>query len=138
MSSLLVFWISIGIWFLIIEMIMVTFYGLAISFSAFVVALYVWYFGWSQVDIMQWVLFAVVSFFSSYFFPKWLSPKWEEKAQWLDIYIGETKKIKLVWEDCKVTLDGIDYLVDVDWASQGSRVKLMSRKWSLFYGTIVK
>jgi membrane protein implicated in regulation of membrane protease activity len=138
MSSLLIFWISVGIGFLIIEMITVTFYGLAISFSAFSVALYVWYFGWTDVNIIQWVIFAVVSLFTSYFFPKWLSPKWEEKAQWLDTYIGETRKVKLVWEDYKVTFDGIDYIVDIDGVVAGKKVTITGRKGSLFYGTIVK
>lgn len=138
MSSLLIFWISIGIWFLIIEMITVTFYGLAISFAAFIVALYVWGFWWIDVTIIQWVIFAVVSLFASYFFPKWLSPSGEEKAQWLDIYIGEIKKVKEVGEDYKVTLDGIDYLVDIDGVKHGNKVELTSRKGSIFYGVIVK
>jgi len=44
MSSLLIFWIAVGIGFLIIEMITVTFYGLAISLAGFMTALYVYYF----------------------------------------------------------------------------------------------
>ncbi len=138
MSSLLIFWISVGIWFLIIEMITVTFYGLAISSAAFMVALYVWYFGWSVVDIPQWIIFVVVSFICSYFLPNLLTPKGEEKAQWLDAYIGEIKKVKQVGEDYKVVLDGVAYLVDIDGVKSGDKVELTSRKWSLFHGNIVR
>ncbi len=137
MSSLLVFWISIGIGFLIIEMITVTFYGLAISSAAFITGLYVWYFGLNEVNIIQWVIFAVVSFLASYFLPKLLMPKIEEKAQWLDVYIGQTRKVKQVWEDFKVNFDGVDYLIDIDGVKSGTKVRLTSRKWSLFYGEIV-
>lgn len=137
MSSLLIFWISIGIGFLIIEMITVTFYGLAISMAAFLTGLYVWYFGLSEVNIMQWIIFAVVSFLSSYFFPKLLMPNIEEKAQWLDTYIWQTRKVKQVWEDFKVIFDGVEYLIDIDGVKSGTKVRLTSRKGSLFYGEIV-
>lgn len=137
MSSLLIFWISIGIGFLIIEMITVTFYGLAISMAAFLTGLYVWYFGVNEVNIIQWIIFAVVSFLSSYFFPKILMPNIEEKAQWLDIYIGQTRKVKQVWEDFKVIFDGVEYLIDIEGVKSGTKVRLTSRKGSLFYGEIV-
>lgn len=137
MSSLLIFWISVGIGFLIIEMITVTFYGLAISTAAFITGLYVWYTGIQEVTILQWVIFAVVSFLSSYFFPKILMPAAVEKAQWLDIYIGQTRKVKQVWEDFKVNFDGVDYLIDIEGVKSGTKVRLTSRKWSLFYGEIV-
>ena len=81
MSSLVIFWISIGIGFLIIEMITVTFYGLAISLAAFVTALYVWYMELTEVTILQGMIFAVISFCASYFLPKLLTPKGAEKAQ---------------------------------------------------------
>ncbi|MBX9808996.1 hypothetical protein K2X92_01225 [Candidatus Gracilibacteria bacterium] len=137
MSSLLIFWISIGIGFLIIEMITVTFYGLAISMAAFLTGLYVWYFGLSEVNIMQGIIFAVVSFLSSYFFPKLLMPNIEEKAQGLDTYIGQTRKVKQVGEDFKVIFDGVEYLIDIDGVKSGTKVRLTSRKGSLFYGEIV-
>ena len=137
MSSLLIFWISIGIGFLIIEMITVTFYGLAISSAAFMVALYVWYFGGTVVDIPQWIIFVVVSFICSYFLPNLLTPKGEERAQGLDAYIGEVKKVKQVGEDYKVVLDGVGYIIDIDGVKSGDTVELTSRKGSLFYGNIV-
>jgi membrane protein implicated in regulation of membrane protease activity len=138
MSSLVIFWISVGIGFLIIEMITVTFYGLAISLAGFVTAIYVWYMGYIELNAFQWLIFAIMSFCASYFLPKWLSPKWQEKAQWLDTYIGEVRKVKLVGEDFKVTFDGIDYIVDIDGVTAGKKVTITGRKGSLFYGTIVK
>lgn len=53
MSSLVIFWISVGIGFLIIEMITVTFYGLAISLAGFVTAAYVWYMGYIELNEFQ-------------------------------------------------------------------------------------
>jgi membrane protein implicated in regulation of membrane protease activity len=62
-------------------MITVTFYGLAISLAAFVTGLYVWYTGATEVNILQGIIFALISFCASYFLPKMLTPKGEEKAQ---------------------------------------------------------
>jgi len=137
MSSLLIFWIAVGIGFLIIEMITVTFYGLAISLAGFVTALYVYYFWWEDVTITQWLIFAVVSFLASFFLPRYLSSQVEEKAQWLDSYIGEIRKVKKVWEDFKVILDGVDYFVDIDGVKVGDKVTLTSRKGSIFHGEII-
>lgn len=137
MSSLLIFWIAVGIGFLIVEMITVTFYGLAISLAGFVVAGFVWYMGSTEIAIIQGVIFAIVSFFASFFLPRILTSQVEEKAQWLDSYLGETRKVKKVWEDFKVVLDGIDYIVDIDGVNVWDRVKLTSRKGSIFRGEII-
>ena len=138
MTSLLVFWISLGIGFLIIEMITVTFYGLALSVASFAVALYVWYTGVNVVDIFQGSIFAIVSLLTSFFFPKWLTPSGEEKIQGLDVYIGEKHKVRKVGEDFKVKLDGVDYLVDIDGVKGGDMIEITHRKGSLFYGNILK
>jgi membrane protein implicated in regulation of membrane protease activity len=53
MTSLTLFWIAVGIAFLIIEMITVTFYGLSIALAAFVTGLFVWYTGLDVVTISQ-------------------------------------------------------------------------------------
>ena len=137
MSSLLIFWISVAIGFLIIEMITVTFYGLAISLAGFITALYVYLEGWVEVTITQGVIFATVSFFASSFLPRYLTSQVEEKAQWLDLYLGEKRKVKKVWEDFKVILDWVDYFVDIDGVKVGDKVKLTSRKGSIFRGEII-
>ncbi len=138
MSSLLIFWISIGIGFLIIEMITVTFYGLAISLAGFITALYVYYFWWEVVTIAQGVIFAVVSFLASFFLPRYLTSQVEGRPQGLDEYFGEKRKVKKVGEDYKVTLDGVSYMVDIDGVESGDTVELTSRKGSLFHGKIVR
>lgn len=40
--SILLFWIGLGIVFLIVEVATATFYGLALSLASAIVALYVW------------------------------------------------------------------------------------------------
>ena len=114
MTSLFLFWIGVGIGFLIIEMITVTFYGLSISLASFVTALYVWYTGILDVNIVQGIIFVLVTLVTSYFLPKLLTPKGEQKAQGLDTYFGEIRHVKKVGEDYKIVLDGIDYILDVD------------------------
>lgn len=138
MSSLLIFWISIGIGFLIIEMITVTFYGLAIAVASFIVAGYVWYTGALDMDTIQAVIFAIASFLAAYFIPQLLMPRGSGKTQWLDIYLGEKRKVKKVGDDYKVTLDGVAYLVDIDGVQSGDKVELTSRDGSTFSGNIIK
>lgn len=128
MSSLLIFWIVVGIGFLIIEMITVTFYGLAISLAGFVTALYVYLTGATEPSIVQGIIFAVTSFVASIFFPRFLMDQVADKAQGLDAYFGETRKVKKVGEDYKVVLDGIDYFVDIDGLNAGDKVELTGRK----------
>ena len=53
------------------------------------------------------------------------------------MYIGEVRKVKKVWEDFKVMLDGVNYIVDIDGVKIGDTVKLTSRKGSIFHGEIV-
>ncbi len=138
MSSLTLFWIGVGIWFLIIEMVTVTFYGLAISSAWFLTALYVWYMGLTEVTISQGIVFALVTLASSYYLPRILTSQATEHLQWLDTYLGEKRKVKKVWEDYKVSLDGVDYIVDIDGVQSGDRVELTSRKGSLFHGQIIR
>lgn len=138
MTSLVLFWIGIGIGFLIIEMITVTFYGLAISLAGFITALYVWYSGFTGLTISQGVIFALITLLTSYYLPKILISNIVEQAQWLDTYLGETRKVKKVWEDYKVVLDGIDYIIEIDGVKSGDRAQLMSRKGSIFRGKITE
>ena len=75
MNELLIFWLSTGVFFFIIEMFTATLYGLSISIAAFVAAFYVWFTGEPNLSVIQAVIFAVVSAFFSYFLPKWIQPK---------------------------------------------------------------
>lgn len=114
MSELLLFWIGAGILFLIIEMITTAFYGLSLALSALVVALYVWLLGEQNVSIIQGLIFAIVSALTSYGLTRLFSDNSKETPQGLDIYIGQSRKVKKVGEDFKVTLDGVDYFVEID------------------------
>ena len=138
MSSLVLFWIWVGIVFLIIEMITVTFYGLAISLAGFLTALFVWYMGLTEVTASQGIIFALVTLTASYYLPRLMVSQAPEHLQGLDTYLGETHKVKKVGEDYKVSLDGVDYLVDIDGVKAGDRVELTSRKGSLFRGKIIE
>lgn len=134
MNSIALFWLGIGIVFLIIEMIAPMFYGLSLALSAFAVSVYAWVMAVQALDLSQGIIFAIISVILAYVFPRWLSPKSEEKPQGLDLYIGETRRIKAVGEDWKITLDGVDYIVIVDEeADEGDRVEITDRKGSVFY-----
>ncbi len=137
MTSLLTFWIAAGVIFLIIEMLTTTFYGLALAIASFLVGIFVFFTHDTTVSLVQWIIFALTSFLVSYFLPRMLTPEHTEKAQWLDMYIGEIRKVKKVGEDFKVMLDGVNYIVDIDGVKVGDTVKLTSRKGSLFHGEIV-
>jgi len=137
MTSLLTFWIAAGVIFLIIEMLTTTFYWLALAVASFLVGVFVFFTHDITVSIIQWVIFAWTSFIVSYFLPRMLTPEHTEKAQWLDMYLGEIRKVKKVWEDYKVMLDGVNYIIDIDDVKIGNTVKLTSRKGSVFHGEIV-
>jgi len=137
MTSLLIFWIAVWVIFLIIEMLTTTFYGLALAIASFFVAVYVFLSHDVWVSLTQWIIFAFTSFLISYFLPRFLTPEHAEKAQWLDIYLGEIRTVKKVGEDFKVTLDGVAYIIDIDSVKSGDKVKLTARKGSIFHGEIV-
>jgi len=134
MSSIALFWIGAGIIFLIVEMISATFYGLSLAIAAFGVGIVTMLMGSTGWDVVQGVVFVVLSLVTSYFLPKWLTPRSESKPQGMDLYIGETRRLKAVGEDWKVSLDGVDYIVIVDEdAEEGDRVEIFDRKGSVFY-----
>ncbi len=112
--SLWIIWLSAGILFLIVEFLTATFYGFALSVAAFVVALYVYTTKEMNFTIIQGLIFAGISLVASYFFPKWLSPKTEDKPQGLDIYIGEVHKVQMHGDEIKITLNGVEYLAQSD------------------------
>lgn len=133
-SNLLLFWIGAGIIFLILELITATFYGFALALSAFAVASYVFVMNPQGLDAMQGMIFVVCAMISSYIFPKILTPKTDaDKPQGLDIYIGETRRIRLVGEDFKVKLDGVEYMIiSDDEIDDKDLVKIVDRRGSVF------
>lgn len=70
--------------------------------------------GLIEWTIAQGVVFALVTLLASYYLPRILTSQVSEHAQGLDIYLGETRKVKKVGEDYKIVLDGVDYLIDID------------------------
>lgn len=134
-SNLLLFWIGTGIIFLILELITSTFYGFALAIASFIVAMYVFFLGADVFDGIQWLIFAIIAVICSYFFPKWLTPKdpINDKPQGLDIYIGQTHKIRQFWEDFKILLDWVQYLIiSDDELENKDLVEIVDRRGSLF------
>lgn len=137
MDTFLLFWIGAGIIFLIVELMTSAFYGFSLAISAFAVAVYVLFAHPVAFDAMQGVIFVVMAIVCSYFLPKWLSPrnKEEDKPQGLDIYIGETHRVKAYGEDFKITLDGVPYIVvSDDELETKDLVELVDRRGSVFIG----
>lgn len=141
MDTFLLFWIGAGIVFLIIELVTSAFYGFSLAIAAFVVAAYVFFTHPTAFDAIQWIIFVVIAMLCSYFLPKWLSPKNEllDKPQGLDMYIGEHHRVKKVWEDFKVYLDGVQYfLVSDDEIQNNDLVEIVDRRGSVFIGEKIK
>jgi membrane protein implicated in regulation of membrane protease activity len=88
MSSILYFWIALALVFLIIEFATATFYGLALSLAAGIVALYVFF------SIVQGIIFAVASLILAYTLPRVLSSSSPDVPQGFDRYIGEKRTVK--------------------------------------------
>jgi membrane protein implicated in regulation of membrane protease activity len=112
--DLLYFWGGCALVFLIVEMLTATFYGLSLSIASGIVALYVWYMGDTDLDIIQWILFASITFLASFTLPRLLIPGDSSPvvSQGLDAYIWLKRKVKLQGESFKITLDGVDYPIE--------------------------
>lgn len=136
--ELLYFWIGAFVFFLILELVTATFYGLALSLASALTWLYVWYTGVGEIDIIQAVIFACTAFIASYFLPRFLTPSTDhETPQWVDIYIGQKRKVKKVGESFKISLDGVDYLVEWDDIGAGDQVEVLKKKGAGFVVTKV-
>lgn len=131
--ELFYFWIGAFIFFLIIELVTATFYWLALSIASAVTAFYVWYFGADALDVTQGVIFALTAFIASYFLPRLLTPTSDHEApQWIDLYIGQKRKLKKVGDSFKISLDGVDYLVEWDDIGAGDQVEVLRKKGAGF------
>lgn len=129
------FWIGFGIIFLIIELVTATFYGLALALAAFGVAIYTAFVPVVEVDITQGVIFVIIAIIASYLFPKFFRAAVgdNDRPQGLDMYIGETRRVRLVGEDFKVKLDGVEYLViSDDDLEDKDLVEIVDRRGSVF------
>jgi membrane protein implicated in regulation of membrane protease activity len=105
MASLFYIWISLGVLFILIEIMTGTFYGLAVALGAFVVGILVWFFGWIDFDVLQATIFAILSGVFSYFFPRIFRSRKPTVALGMDRYIGKTYTIFRVGKDWKVKIE---------------------------------
>lgn len=80
-------WIGLGIFFLILESLTATFYGLALALASAVVAIYVWITHESEITIIQGLIFALASISLSYLLPNYLKPSGPDTPQGMDRYI---------------------------------------------------
>ncbi len=119
MHDILIFWLSVGVFFLMIEMFTATLYGLSISLAGFILAAYVYFTGEANVSIAQAIILVVASGIFSYFFPKWFASRDSESLKiGLDRSIGETFVLKSVGSEFKIVVDGVDYLVETNCITQ--------------------
>ncbi len=129
--NILYFWISIVLIFLIIEFSTATFYGLALSLAAGVVALYVFFMQDMELSILQGIIFACMSLVFAYTLPKILSSGSPEAPQGFDKYIGEKRTTKKSAWDLKISLDGVEYIVESDDDIEaGDKVEVIGHKWA--------
>ena len=112
--NILYFWISIALIFLIIEFSTATFYGLALSLAAWVVALYVFFMRDMELSILQGIIFALMSLVFAYTLPKMLSSSTPDVPQGFDRYLGEKRSVKKTAGELKISLDGVEYIVESD------------------------
>ncbi len=128
--SLLYTWIAFTIGFLIIEMLTATFYGLSLALSWAIVAFYVYFTDSVNMDITQGIIFAVASLVFAFILPKYLKSTIPDTSQWADTYIGQVRTVKKVGGDFKISLDGVDYLVESDAEiSAWEKVKIVGHQW---------
>lgn len=134
MVSLLYIWLSVGVGFLILEVLTATFYGLSLSLAAFSVAIYVGITGETSVSLIQAILFAIIGTGWAFLLPRILRPKGEDVPQGMDQYIGKKYHMKKVGTEWKVVIDGVDYRISDDGLdfSENERVEIIAQKNAVF------
>lgn len=113
MNELFYGWLAFAVLAFIVEMFSGTLYGLSFSLSALVVAAYVAVTGETGITLAQALIFAAAGTPLCFLFPKIFRTKTEFK-QGLDAHVGKKFSLKKVGDDFKVSIDGVDYLVDPD------------------------
>lgn len=127
MNELFYGWLAVAVLALIVEMFSGTLYGLSFSLSAFLIAAYVSVTGETQLSLAQALIFAVSGAVFCFVFPKWFNKTRTEFKQGLDTAVGKTYALKKVGEDFKVSIDGVDYLVDPDCVTESFAPKARVR-----------
>ncbi|MDD2916805.1 MAG: hypothetical protein PHH70_03095 [Candidatus Gracilibacteria bacterium] len=142
MSNLFYIYLASGVFFLLIEMLTATFYGLSVSVACFALALYVYMTGDTNITVIQGILLVVVSGLFAYFLPKWLKPNTEALKSGLDAHIGQSFRLERVGSDWKVKIDGVDYLINDNSETPefavGKKVRLDSHNAGILEVSIAK
>lgn len=140
--NLFYIYLASGVFFLLIEMLTATFYGLSVGMACFVLAVYVYFTGDATMTVMQGVLFAIISVIFAYFLPKWLKPHSEALKSGLDAHIGQSFRLERVGSDWKVKIDGVDYLISDDSENSefvvGKKVRLDSHRAGVLNVSLLK
>ncbi len=114
MSSILLFWIGLAIGFIILELLTATFYWLSIALASGIVAFYIYFSGDTVFQILHAVIFVFSSAVFAFLLPKYLVSHTPDTPQGMDQYIGLTRSVKKIGTDLKISLDGVDYLIESD------------------------
>lgn len=124
-------WFSVALLCLLVEAFTVTLYGLVIALGCLAAGILAYFMG----DIWHWyqaVLCLVVVAIGSFFVPRLFHKTGTPLQTGLDEYIGQKAKIKIVDEKAKITLGGVDRLVQSDEElSEGQKVTIIGRDGTL-------
>ncbi len=142
LSHLFYIYLASGIFFLLIEMLTATFYGLAIALSCFCLVIYVFITGDTNMTMIQGVLLAITSWTFAYILPRYIKPHTPELKLWLDVHIGQSFPLEYIGNDWKVKIDGVDYLIGdqsvTDEFIVGKKVVLAWHEGGVLRVTIIK
>lgn len=128
MSPILL-WIAIAIFFLIIEMVTSTFYGLSLALSAAIVAMVTYILQEPTITILQGGVFAIASLIFALVIPKLLISHEPITPQGADKYIGQVRSARKVGGEYKISLDGVDYLIESETdITVGDKVEIIGHK----------
>lgn len=128
--ELIYFWTGVVVIFIILELLTSTFYGLSLALAAWVVSVYVFFSKEIELSLLQGVIFVISSAIFAYFLPRYLVSSMPDVPQGADKYIGEKRSVKKIGGDLKVSLDGVEYLVESDDdITSGDKVEVIGHKW---------
>lgn len=142
MSELFYAWLAVAVLALIIEMFSGTLYGLSFSLSGFLLAIYVAVSQDTQLTLTQALIFAVTGAAFCFAFPKLFKNAGAGFKQGLDAVVGKSFPLKKVGDDFKVTVEGVDYLVDPECVTEGfvpkAKVRIDSHSSGIVTVSLVK
>lgn len=127
-------WACIGIAFLILEFFTATTYGLDLAIGAFITAIYVKIFGAENIDLIQILIFGVVSIVLAIIFPKIFKSKSTPIKTGAQAYIGKTGELFKSNDSWKIKFDGVEYLASADdkrWFRNGKEVRVSGNDGSV-------